>query len=759
VPSPLRRPTRPFARRLPPLALLALLSAAGHLPARAAPAVGGTAVAVAELGRGYRSYRAGDYAVAAGILAPLVGRELRNQDWVLYLLGESEFYAGHHAAARDAFERLQRMKTGSRAVEIAPWRVADCLWAQDDRARAGAAYARLLKHPGGFTDVPVARFRLAELAEARNPAEARRLWMALHQEFPSSPLAEEALRRAAPPKAAAPPALAPQERLKRADTLAKERHWSEALEELDRLPAELPGPLGADRDYQIGMTKFQMRRDYQRAGELLLRVEPLLTGDRAASAAFHGARALSRVDRDNEAIAGYRRVVARYPQSRYAAEAQYLSGWLEFNRGRFRESLDGLQATLDHFGKSAFADDAAWCLAFAHYLLGEADQAASGFDRYLRLPSNDMSAEERRARVDYWRARLREKAGQKDQARAGYLELFRRGPLSFYGLLARARLEAAGEKDLAPGLADGASSGATAPPVEWPAAGADPTLARIDELLEAGMQVEAGWELERNEGALLHRLGERRGLALLLDRYRRANDFHRAFRLAQSHGGDALGLDPEPSQGKGEGGGNGPAAGARLLWEAAYPKAFADLVDKYGPAAGNPDLFLYAIMRKESAFSPQDVSYADARGLLQMIPPTSAKVAAAAAAEAPVAADAHAAPALPAPPFFPDQLYQPETNVRLGAAYIGSLYRKFGRQIPLAAGAYNAGPKAMGRWCQQHGQHPMDEFVELIAFAQTREYVKRVVGIYAHYRYLYGPTPYEIPLTVDAKFRPDGPDY
>jgi len=65
----------------------------------------------------------------------------------------------------------------------------------------------------------------------------------------------------------------------------------------------------------------------------------------------------------------------------------------------------------------------------------------------------------------------------------------------------------------------------------------------------------------------------------------------------------------------------------------------------------------------------------------------------------------------------------------------------------------------MARWCDQHGKHPMDEFVELIAYAQTREYVKRVVGIYARYRYLYGPSPYEIPLTVDAKYRADGPDY
>ena len=69
-----------------------------------------------------------------------------------------------------------------------------------------------------------------------------------------------------------------------------------------------------------------------------------------------------------------------------------------------------------------------------------------------------------------------------------------------------------------------------------------------------------------------------------------------------------------------------------------------------------------------------------------MIPPTSARVAAGVGE-----------------PFFPDQLYEPEVNIRLGALYIGSLYNKFGHEVPLAAGAYNAGPRAMSRWCAQHG--------------------------------------------------------
>ena len=47
----------------------------------------------------------------------------------------------------------------------------------------------------------------------------------------------------------------------------------------------------------------------------------------------------------------------------------------------------------------------------------------------------------------------------------------------------------------------------------------------------------------------------------------------------------------------------------------------------------------------------------------------------------------------------------------------------------------------------------------LLAFAQTREYVKRVASLYAKYRYLYGPTPYEIPLVLDTKVAADGPDF
>jgi soluble lytic murein transglycosylase len=711
---------------------LALAASARSGEAKTRPVV--TKTPVAELGRGYAAFRAGEYAAAARTLEKAVGHGLRVDDWATYYLAESEFYEGKYATARAAFERLARGK--GRPAELAPARVADCLWQEGDHAKAGRAYAAVVKaagkHASAFVDVGVARFRVAEVAAERDAAAGRRQFLALAKDLPAHPLADEALKRAAPPAPAssetpgAPPdTLAPQDRLHRAETLTRDRHWDEALAELAKLPAgdKLAPELATERDFQIGMTKFHMRRDYAHAGELLLAVAPKLSGEKAAEAQFHGARALSRVDRDDEAIAGYKKVVELYPHSRWAAEAQYLSGWLDYNRGRFRESLPGLQATLDHYGKSAFADDAAWCLAFAHLLLGDADAAFAGLGRYAKMPATGMTSDERATQVAYWRARLHDKLGHRDEAQAGYRALAHDRPLSFYGLLAAARLRDAKSGELKIELPTKDVAAAAPPSAER-----DPAVARALELLDAGMNAEAGEELHRNEKDILKHAGGDKAVPWLLGLYRRAESFHQAYVLAESRGGGALASEP--------------TGGARVFWEAAYPRAYAELIEKYGPEGGNPDVLLYAIMRKESGFNPLDVSYADARGLLQMIPPTSARV----------AATAHL-------PFAPDELYDPETNVRLGAIYIGSLYGKFGAQIPLAAGAYNAGPRAMAKWCEQHAHHPTDEFVELIAFQQTREYAKRVTALYAHYRYLYGPSPYELPLALNLTVGAKGPDY
>jgi soluble lytic murein transglycosylase len=337
-------------------------------------------------------------------------------------------------------------------------------------------------------------------------------------------------------------------------------------------------------------------------------------------------------------------------------------------------------------------------------------------DQYERLSQKDSDAA---PRVRYWRARFSAQAGLIDESRRQLRDLVHRSPLGYYGLLAAARLREAGEKVT---IELPASSLLAPEGREKPAH--DPALERAQELLAAGLDVEAGEELGRAEASVLQRLGKAQGPALLLEEYPRMRAFHQALRLAENHGAAALVSAP-----------TGPA---RVFWQAAYPRAFRDMVEPLASTARTPEIFVYAIMRKESSFLPHALSSSDARGLLQLIPSTGQEVA------------KHLGVSL-----YTDELFDPEVNIRFGAAYLGELLQRFGDQIALAAGAYNAGSHAMMRWCDQWGSRPLDEFVELVTYDQAREYIKRVLAVYAHYRFLYGE-PFELNLAVNPRYAKDG---
>jgi soluble lytic murein transglycosylase len=297
-----------------------------------------------------------------------------------------------------------------------------------------------------------------------------------------------------------------------------------------------------------------------------------------------------------------------------------------------------------------------------------------------------------------------------------------RFPLSWYALLARARLKERGIES-AP---FGAARPGGAPPLGRPEArvAQEPGVRRVDELLAAGMRAEAALELRRAEGSLIARHGSGAALALLFDRYGKAGDYHRPWRLAGSYGAAALAGPPEGA--------------ARTWWEKAYPLAFRSHVERHRTRAKLPPYWLYAIMLKESGFDPDEVSYANAIGLMQMIPKTARRV-----------ADALKLT------YTDDLLRDPEQNIKVAAWYIGKLFHQAKGQAPVAAAAYNGGAGAMKRFLERHGDRPMDEFVELIAYPQTREYAKKVVAIYARYLYLYERQVHDQPLRVDREYRGD----
>jgi soluble lytic murein transglycosylase len=130
-----------------------------------------------------------------------------------------------------------------------------------------------------------------------------------------------------------------------------------------------------------------------------------------------------------------------------------------------------------------------------------------------------------------------------------------------------------------------------------------------------------------------------------------------------------------------------------------------------------------AIARQESNFDPEAVSPANARGLMQLLPATAAGVA--------------RKLGLPHQPGWLTS--DPAHNMRLGSQYLADQMARFGGNLALAAAAYNAGPGRVQEWLGTYGT-PGDggldviDWIELIPFTETRNYVQRVVENVMVYR-------------------------
>ena len=116
--------------------------------------------------------------------------------------------------------------------------------------------------------------------------------------------------------------------------------------------------------------------------------------------------------------------------------------------------------------------------------------------------------------------------------------------------------------------------------------------------------------------------------------------------------------------------------------------------------------------RAESSFMPRARSGADARGLMQILPGTGQLV----------------SKRLGLAWAGGESLYDPATNIRLGTAYMRQMLDRYEGKAYYAIAAYNAGPAPVERWRAARSGLDMDFFVESIPYKETRDYVSRVLA-------------------------------
>ena len=148
-----------------------------------------------------------------------------------------------------------------------------------------------------------------------------------------------------------------------------------------------------------------------------------------------------------------------------------------------------------------------------------------------------------------------------------------------------------------------------------------------------------------------------------------------------------------------------------------FPLKYEKLVKKAARDNRVIPAWVYGIMRRESAFDPLIKSHANARGLMQVLPSTAKGVAKSLGIRHKTS-----------------DLYIPEKNANIGAAYLSQMLKRFKGNYIKATASYNAGPHRIPRWLPEQ-TISAPRWFESIPFNETRNYVRAVMSyttIYDH---------------------------
>ena len=146
-----------------------------------------------------------------------------------------------------------------------------------------------------------------------------------------------------------------------------------------------------------------------------------------------------------------------------------------------------------------------------------------------------------------------------------------------------------------------------------------------------------------------------------------------------------------------------------------YPMPYQDVFRGYAATHGVDEAWVLGLVRQESRFNTDARSGAGAAGLMQVMPRTARYVAG----------------KIGMRNYRPKSVTEIETNVTLGTGYLKLVMEQLGHPV-LASAAYNAGPSRARRW---RDDKPLEGaiYVETIPFAETRDYVKKVMANAVYY--------------------------
>lgn len=436
------------------------------------------------------------------------------------------------------------------------------------------------------------------------------------------------------------------------------------------------------------------------------------------TALYSGAKASVSAKRPQEALFRFGEVERRFPEHRFADDAAVRAALVLEEQGDRPQSLDKLSKVADLYPGGDMRGEALFRAALVSLKAGNDAAAMPLLERIDQLLPDDRHWATA-GRATFFRARILERKGDAKGASSLDEEILERAPLSYYMGRSYAKLA---EKDAARAQSTLERLAERDKSASFPKPSHDvlqsTSFRRGVALLEVG-DVEAA----KREMVSAHALGEGAPAELI---WAASELFDRA---------EAWEVGHAPSRGKvSDHLAHYPEGPFRSLWQTAYPRAFAEEVEKASATHAFPMPFVWGIMREESSFMAEVRSPANAYGLMQLLPSTAKWISGGAISSE-------------------GDLKKPEISVDLGTKLLAQLFAQH-KHPALGAAAYNAGSGAVSRWMGSRPNDDLELFVEVIPYEETRNYVKRVLGTSNVYAYLYDRPKLESVLRLSSKVSP-----
>lgn len=626
-------------------------------------------------------------------------------DYVRLWIGEALLKLGEGKQAAEMFETIPQAGPNSPLAVKAAYRAGEA-WYQTLSCReviAWIAKAMALSQKEVETPLALLRQGACQLRE-NHIQEGRETLKQLWVRFAFSSEAKEAEVLLASNLGGEPWIVQPTERLTRAQVYLGQAFHAEAIEELRKfLAADLSSPQRAEAKLKLGIAQVRLKL-YDQARETF-RALAKEGATESSEASVWLARVYLRQGQGDKLLELAHTAAGSSLSQEQKGQIMLFAGlWLE-DQGRFEDAIARYRQVAKVGEPASQRAEGQWRVGWGYYRMGRYREA---FDQLRALVEQHDGEFEPQAL--YWMARAAE-LNQQPQAHDVYAQLCRRFIYTYYCQLARERTQISLPDSVAAEPSSTSASvndGELVTGVNSAAAGAVTTRAEIEqqaayrralELKALGLDSDA----VREVAGLIDRYSREPGLLMVLSTMlSEAGAYHHGLRLARAKFRDQL---------ERTGGSVSPA-----LWPVAYPMGLLPTIKGQGAKGVDPYL-VAAIIREESQYDWRAVSRVGAIGLMQVMPGTANNV----------------AQRLGLPAVGREDLFDQETNIRIGVHYVEQLLEQFSGNVAYTIASYNAGPIVVGNWVTLHRGRSQDEFVELIPYQETRQYVKRVLRSYREY--------------------------